>query len=331
MALGIDIYRSFQTIHDWPAVKRHGVGYVYVKLSDGASTPLGGRGDAEVAGAKSVGIPVGGYHFVQTNPAPERQADVLLGEVIRLDATGCVPMLDLEDNPPGSRLPNIPDAEKQRFAEAFLNRLDAKGFRPGVYLNNALAKRLRPDRWSVPGLVIWIARYGARPDAAAGRYDLHQYSSTGAVPGISARGVDLDESYTTAHLGARKTGAETPEPQEDDMPDRELLPTDGGGKRTRAVTLTVPKTAAEVIVSLGWVSMWVTKLAVFGPSPAAGTNTLYVEDYATAPKRLDGGRPWRIPLDAARREGEPLTVELTYALAPASADKPDARATIGFR
>jgi lysozyme len=198
MALGIDIYRSFQTVRDWSAVAAHGVGYVYVKLSDGGGAPVGGRGDAEVAGAKSVGIPVGGYHFVQTGPAPERQADVLLGEVTRLDATGCVPMLDLEDNPAGSRLPNIPDSQKRRFAEAFLRRLDARGFRPGVYLNDALAKQLRLDTWDVPGLVIWIARYGARLDAAAGRYDIHQYSSAGSIPGITASGVDLDESYTTA-------------------------------------------------------------------------------------------------------------------------------------
>jgi lysozyme len=200
MALGIDIYRSFQTVTDWQGVKNHGVSYVYVKLSDGGGRPAGGPGDNEVNGARSVGIPVGGYHFVQAHPGPEAQADVFLGEVRRLGATGCVPMLDLEDNPASSKLPNIPDGQKRGFATAFCNHVASQGFRPGVYMNNALAKKLRPDTWGVSGLVIWIARYGARPDAAAGRYDLHQYSSTGQVPGIKARGVDLDESYTDAHL-----------------------------------------------------------------------------------------------------------------------------------
>jgi GH25 family lysozyme M1 (1,4-beta-N-acetylmuramidase) len=200
MALGIDIYRSFQTVTSWPKVKAAGVTYVYVKLSDGGGTPVGGRGDNEVNGAKSVGIPVGGYHFVQANPGASAQADILINEVVRLGATGCVPMLDLEDNPAGSKLPNIPDSQKRGFATAFCQRVAARGFRPGVYMNNALAKTLRPDQWGIPNLVIWIARYGARPDAAAGRYDLHQYSSSGSIAGITASGVDLDESYTSNHL-----------------------------------------------------------------------------------------------------------------------------------
>lgn len=202
MALGIDIYRSFQTVTSWPKVKAAGVTFAYVKLSDGSGMPKGGRGDNEVKGAKSVGIPVGGYHFVQASPTPEAQADILLGEVRRLGADGCAPMLDLEDNPAGPALPNIPDSQKRAFAVRFLNRVAAAGFRPGVYLNNALAKQLRPDTWGIPGLVIWIARYGARPDAAAGRYDIHQYSSSGSIAGITASGVDLDESYTDAHLTA---------------------------------------------------------------------------------------------------------------------------------
>ncbi|QXV63430.1 hypothetical protein CVV72_36990 [Amycolatopsis sp. TNS106] len=202
MALGIDIYSRFQTVTNWQAVKDHGVTFVFVKLTDGGGLPNGGRntGDALVAGARSVGIPVGGYHYAQASPSPEAQADVFIAEVRRLGATGCVPMLDLEDNPPGSGAPNIPDARKRDFSIRFCNRVAGHGFRPGIYLNNSLAKMLRPDRFGVRDLVIWIARYGARPDAAAGHYDVHQYSDAGRVPGIRASSVDLNESYTNAHL-----------------------------------------------------------------------------------------------------------------------------------
>ncbi len=202
MALGIDVYSRFQTVTDWQAVKRHGVTFVYVKLTDGGGLPNGGKntGDALVAGARSVGIPVGGYHFVQASPSPEAQADVFIAEVRRLGATTCAPMLDLEDNPPGSGSPNIPDGRKRDFSIRFCNRVAALGFKPGVYMNNSLAKALRPDQWGVPNLVIWIARYGAKPDAAAGHYDIHQYSDAGQVPGIRASAVDLNESYTNAHL-----------------------------------------------------------------------------------------------------------------------------------
>jgi GH25 family lysozyme M1 (1,4-beta-N-acetylmuramidase) len=321
MALGIDIYRSFQTVTSWPAVQGAGVEFVYVKLSDGGGMPVGGTGDNEVNGAKSVGIPVGGYHFVQASPAPETQADILLGEVERLGATGCVPMLDLEDNPSSSSLPNIPDNQKAAFGTAFCNRVAARGFRPGVYLNNALAKIIRPDTWAVPDLVIWIARYGARPDAAAGRYDIHQYSSSGSISGISARGVDLDWSYTDAYLTSHLT--------EEDMPDRELLPTDGA--RTRSVTLIVPKTAAELVITVGWVRMFVSKVALFGPTPDTGTNILQTLDHSADPFPVDAGRPWQIPLQDARGRGDLVSAEITYSMAPAPADKPEVVATAGFR
>jgi lysozyme len=106
-------------------------------------------------------------------------------------------MLDLE-------APFKPDATAKNFGIAFCKRLAAAGVRPAVYMSASFAAVLRPDRWDVPGLVIVIARYGARPEAPGsgqylGRYDVHQYSSSGTLPG-SAGLVDFDESYTNAHL-----------------------------------------------------------------------------------------------------------------------------------
>jgi GH25 family lysozyme M1 (1,4-beta-N-acetylmuramidase) len=187
MAVGIDIYR-YQTVTDWHAV-RGAVTYVWVKVSDGGG-PAIVRGDAQVGGARSVGLPVGGYHYAQLDPTPEQQADVLLSEVDRLGAHGLVPMLDIE-------APFRADHGARVFAERFCNHIASRGRRPGVYMNNAFAKVLRPDTWPV-NPVIWIARYGARPDYG-GRYDVHQYSSSGSVPGISGA-VDMNESYTDAHF-----------------------------------------------------------------------------------------------------------------------------------
>jgi lysozyme len=187
MALGIDIYARYQNVTDWNAVRGRGVGYLWVKLTDGGSRAAS-PGDRLVAGAKSVGIPVGGYHFGETSPSPEQQAAVFVNEVRRLDATGLVPVLDIE-------APFGADGGARDFGIRFCRAVEAQGFRPGVYMNNAFAKVLRPDGWGINGLCIWIARYGARPDPAAGRYDIHQYSSSGQIPGISGS-VDLNESYT---------------------------------------------------------------------------------------------------------------------------------------
>ncbi|WP_370949860.1 glycoside hydrolase family 25 protein [Amycolatopsis sp. cg5] len=211
MALGIDIYRANQKVTDWHAVKAHGVTYCWVKLTDGGGIAPKGPGDAEVAGAKSVGIAVGGYHFVQPTPGPERQAEIFIAEVNRLGATEVVPMLDMEDQSrPGAA--KIPLAQKKPFSIRFCDRVRELGFRPGVYMNSGLARQLRPDQWGIPDLVIWIARYsGNKPHADAGRYDIHQYSETGHVPGIVAKGVDLNESYTDNHL------LTTPFEEDDDM------------------------------------------------------------------------------------------------------------------
>ncbi|HET6291028.1 MAG TPA: glycoside hydrolase family 25 protein [Amycolatopsis sp.] len=253
MALGIDVYSRFQTVTDWAAVKSHGVTFAYVKLTDGAGLPNGGRntGAALVTGARAAGIPVGGYHFVQANPTPEAQADLFVAELRRLGATGCAPMLDLEDNPPGSKAPNIPDSRKRDFGIRFCKRVAAHGYRPGVYMNNALAKMLRPDGWGIPDLVIWIARYGRKPDATAGRYDLHQYTDAGHVPGIRASSVDLNESYTDAHLtaGARPGGnGATPKPTEIgvEIMERKTLPASNSTTSVRLLLSGSPGAAVVV-------------------------------------------------------------------------------------
>ena len=206
MARGTDVHPLYQRGLNWKAAQD--IHYAWVKVSDGglpySIVQSGVRyvPDTHVAGAKAAGIPVGGYHYAQLGPSAAAQADVLLGEIRRLGATGVTPMLDLE-------APFSPDATAKAFGIAFCQRIAAAGFRPAVYMNSSFARALRPDQWPVPGLVIVVARYGARPEAPGsaqytGRYDIHQYSSTGALPG-SAGAVDLDDSYTDNHLSTETT------------------------------------------------------------------------------------------------------------------------------
>lgn len=198
---GTDVHPFYQRGLSWKAAPD--IHFVWVKVSDGGSaysTVQQGVKyvpDTHVAGAKAAGLPVGGYHYAQLTPGPEAQADVLLAQIRRLGATGVAPMLDLE-------APFRPDATARTFGISFCKRVAAAGVRPAVYMSASFAALLRPDLWDVPGLVIVIARYGARPEEPGsgrytGRYDVHQYSSSGTLPG-SAGLVDLDESYTNAHL-----------------------------------------------------------------------------------------------------------------------------------
>ncbi|HKN55788.1 MAG TPA: GH25 family lysozyme [Amycolatopsis sp.] len=201
MARGTDLHPYYQRGLRWDQVSD--LAFVWVKVSDGGAPytqTQGGvtyRPDTHVAGARSRGIPVGGYHYAEFSPGPEKQADVLLGEVRRLSATGVAPMLDLE-------APFNPDGTARNFGIAFCRHVAEAGFRPAVYMSASFARALRPDQWDVAGLVIVIARYGARPEAPGsgqylGRYDVHQYTSGGVLPG-SAGAVDFDESYNDNHL-----------------------------------------------------------------------------------------------------------------------------------
>lgn len=197
MATGVDVHCYYQRGLRWDQVS--GVHYVWVKVSEGmrANTYTTGgvtyRPDTHIAGAKSRGIPVGGYHYAQPGD-PRAQADLLVNEVERLGATGVLPALDIE-------APFTPNQAARDFGEAFCNRVRERGYRPVAYMSDSFAAVLKPSTWASKP-VLWIARYGAQPKST--RYDVHQYRSDGALPG-SAGAVDFNESYNDSHLAAAAT------------------------------------------------------------------------------------------------------------------------------
>lgn len=218
--LGIDIHPFYQADIDWPAVNRSGIRYAWLKVSDGGNAytkTIDGkvfRPDTHVAGAKSAGIPIGGYHFAQLSPTAEAQANVFADEVHRLKAFGLPPALDLEGD-------FVPGPASRDFAIAFLKRLQNLGFpRVAIYGNTSMFAKIRPDLWEIPGLVIWAADYGPNdgvrhPDLSpyTGRADVHQYTSNGHIPGIAAS-VDLNESLTPL-LGGNPLMALTDQQQQE--------------------------------------------------------------------------------------------------------------------
>lgn len=211
MTRGVDIYR-YQTVTDYGALAR-AVGFVWVKLTDG-NGPAQVRGDGQVNGCRRAGIPVGGYHYAQKGD-PITQCRAFVRELRRLDALDIAPALDME-------APFAPNDEARRFAITFLRELVNYGYRPAIYMSASWAGALQPDQWGIPGLVIWIAAYGANNGANydsqadpskvrryyRGRYDVHQHASTAVVSGIRGK-VDLNWALTGVPRNATK--------QEDDM------------------------------------------------------------------------------------------------------------------
>lgn len=214
MSRGIDIHPYYQrSVSSWASVKK-AVSWVYVKASDGGAAYIKRvdgvtyRPDTHVGNAKRAGLPVGAYHYAQFGD-PVAQANVLIAEHRRLGAT-LPPMLDLE-------APFTPNQVARDFAIKFLRRLEAAGeYRPVVYMSSAFAKELRPDRWGIVGLIIWIASYSvndgrrhALTGGYPGRVDIHQFTSRGRVAGMAG---DVDLNEATIALGAAQPAKPAPKP-----------------------------------------------------------------------------------------------------------------------
>lgn len=178
MAEGIDIYGKYQTVTNWAAVAQ-AKQFVWIKLSDGLSI----RGDyGYVSAAKSVGLPVGGYHYAEFGD-PIAQANFFIDRCLFYGATQLCPALDMES-------PFSANQVAIDFSIAFVKQVRLRGFRPALYANNSMLNTIgNPVKQAVPEVLIWLARYGATPTFP---YDVWQYSSAGSVPGI-AGSVDLNK------------------------------------------------------------------------------------------------------------------------------------------
>lgn len=279
MVEGIDVYGKYQTVTDWAAVRRAGKTFCYVKVSDGADT----RNDyGYVAGAKSAGLGVGGYHYAQFGD-PVQQARILCNRVAALGALDLAPMLDLE-------LPFVPGDTAAQFAVAFLTEVIALGHRPGLYGNDAMLSVILPTvRAAVPELAVWAARYGKAPTVA---YDLWQHSKTGTVPGITGS-VDLNTGNPPGNYSLTTARGFN------DMP---LVPyrlDRGAGRHLDTVAVEVGSNSA--LVSDLWVSLVtgfdaLTDVAVTFPKGGGaygGDGLPGTVQVGTVPK--DERRWWKVP------------------------------------
>lgn len=199
MPPGVDLFARYNQVSDWRAVAAAGIRDVYVKLTNGAAA-ASPPGDSYVAGARGVGLAVGGYHYALAGD-PVAQARAFAGELRRLAATDIAPALDFED----SSLP-LSGSAGRSWIVAFLSELHRQLPelpRLALYSSGSVLAALGAGSITVPGvqLVIWEAEYGPNDGREhpvtryAGHVDVHQYTSTGHVPGISGW-VDMDDVLT---------------------------------------------------------------------------------------------------------------------------------------
>ncbi len=183
---GIDV-SVYQGTIDWAAVKASGIEFAFIRSSDGLTHP-DSKFARNWAGAKSAGVIRGVYQFFQPDEDPIAQADMMLDAMGPLDPGDLPPVIDVEATAGQSA------ATIAAGVRAWVDHVAAKtGRTPIIYSG----KYFWNDNVGSDAFVtypLWIPAYGPvcpdLPDPWT-RWAFFQFSSTGAVPGISGN-VDMD-------------------------------------------------------------------------------------------------------------------------------------------
>ena len=162
------------------------------------------------AGFKAVGLPVGAYYYsaADTIAKAEEEAEfckqLLAGKAFQLPV-----YIDIE-NP--QRMEPLSADKLTAQVERWCRAMEAAGFFVGVYANTDYFTRKLHHAQLADKYTIWLADYRAQPNTSL-RRDLHQYTSTAQVAGISG-GVDMSnlvrEDLMEAVTGSGRNGTTGP-------------------------------------------------------------------------------------------------------------------------
>lgn len=197
--LGIDV-SAWNTIVDFTTLKAS-VRFAFIRATYGTS--IQDRKLAQhVQGFKSVGIPIGAYHFAipaghtenELTASAKAQADYFLAALQKVGGVQqfeLAPVLDIEDN--SNHL--TPD-ELQTWIQAWFNAVEAVSQRPSIlYTYPAFWQEQMGNRKVFGNHPLWIAAYGVtKPGDIGGwtTWTFWQFSDKVTLPGISGS-VDRDE------------------------------------------------------------------------------------------------------------------------------------------
>ena len=187
---GIDVSKHQGKI-DWKKVKNAGIEFAMIRAGYGRyDNQKDQQFEANYAGAKSVGIPVGAYHYsyAKTVEQAKAEAKTFLGWV--KGKTFEFPVaFDIEDN---SQV-NLGKQLISDMIRAFCETVEAAGYYVSVYANKDwLVNRIDED--CKKKYDTWLAEWRSGEPTYTGTYGMWQYTSSGAVNGITGR-VDMNMSY----------------------------------------------------------------------------------------------------------------------------------------
>ena len=217
---GIDV-SHWQGVIDWPAVAAADKRFAYIKATEGTSFV-----DANFAAnriqAKAAGLYVGAYHYARPDATlgdAVAEADHFI-DTVQPAAGELLPVLDLEE------AGDLSTAALQDWVRAFLNRVYQRlGVRAVIYVSpNFWQTHMGDTTWFADSgyRMLWIAHWtdAGAPSVPGANWSGYgwtfwQYSSNGAVPGISGR-VDLDRyggtDFGPVLISANPGGPAPPDP-----------------------------------------------------------------------------------------------------------------------
>ena len=188
---GIDV-SHYQGRIDWRAVEAEGIGFAYMKATEGATftDPTFRR---NWAAAGETRIVRGAYHRFRAGRDGAAQADHFLA-VVSLREGDLPPVLDVESTD------GVSDARLVRGVRAWLAEVERRtGKRPIVYTKPGFRRAHLGT--ALDDYPLWIAEYGV-DSPSVDPWHFWQHSERGRVAGI-ANAVDLDR-FNGSHAELRK-------------------------------------------------------------------------------------------------------------------------------
>ena len=189
-ARGIDV-SHYQGRIDWRAVAGDGIGFAYLKATEGATftDPTFAR---NWRGAGEAGIVRGAYHRFRAGRDAAAQAEHFLA-VARLSEGDLPPVLDVESTD------GVSDARLIRGVRTWLSVVERRtGKRPIVYTKPGFRRAHLGT--ALDDHPLWIAEYGV-DSPSVDPWHFWQHSERGRVAGID-RAVDLDR-FNGSHAELR--------------------------------------------------------------------------------------------------------------------------------
>ncbi len=193
---GIDV-SSFQGEIDWQQVRDAGVEFAMIRLGYrgyvSGELDMDDNFETNMAGAASVGIPVGVYFFSQALNDEEavEEAEYVLEHLQGRDLQYPV-IFDWEEVAADARTDEMNMVLLTGCAKAFCETVEQAGYEAGVYFNQEYGY-MQMNLQSLKDYYFWLAEYRENPTFYYD-FQMWQYTNEGILPGIPEK-VDLNIAF----------------------------------------------------------------------------------------------------------------------------------------